>query len=166
MAEKISTRDVTRRQFLQAGVGLAAAAATRGKAMNATTESSRTFEHGDPLAEFNYGQVEFRAGVHQTQLEQTHGILMGLDEDSLLRPFRRAAGLAAPGSDLGGWYSDNEYGPPTFGQWISALSRYQAAMADELTRAKVQRLVAAFAATLEPTGAGERCQRPGGPSRL
>jgi hypothetical protein len=33
---------------------------------------------------------------------------MGLDEDSILRPYRRCAGLSAPGCDLGGRYSSGD----------------------------------------------------------
>lgn len=65
------------------------------------SQEKRAFEHGDPLAEFNYGQVHFHAGLHQSQLAQTHSVLMGLNEDSLLRPFR-ARWFEAPGVELGG----------------------------------------------------------------
>lgn len=116
-------------------------------------------EFGNPLHEFRYGQVELQPGVHQQQLEQTHAILMGMNEDSLLRPFRMAAGMPAPGCDLGGWYSATQArettgptGPTTFGQWISALSRYHAATGDGATRLKVRRLVEGYAETIEPHG--------------
>jgi len=122
------------------------------KAWSGTGEPARGFEHGDPLREFDYSQIEFRPGLHKAQLEQTHSILMGLNEDSLLRPFRMAAKLPAPGRDLGGWYSDTDFGPTTFGQWVSALSRYHAASGDEPSRAKVQRIVEAFGKTIEPDG--------------
>lgn len=114
---------------------------------------ARTFEHGEALSEFHYGQVALESGLHRAQLEQTHALLMNLDEDSLLRPFRARAGLAAPGLELGGWYSSDGAVPGhTFGQWISALSRYYAITGEEATRAKVHRLVDAFAATVEPMG--------------
>jgi uncharacterized protein len=116
------------------------------------TQSERTFEHGRPLGEFHYGQVVFQAGPHQSQLEQTHAILMNLDEDGLLRPFRMAAGQPAPGRDLGGWYSAHAFGPSNFGLWVSALSRYYAATGDEATRSKVERLVTMFQDTVDPDG--------------
>jgi hypothetical protein len=59
---------------------------------------------------------------------------------SLLRPFRHAAGLRAPGVDLDGWYTNARFGPEAFGQWISALSRYAAITGDTATREKVVRL--------------------------
>ena len=43
----------------------------------------------------------------------------------MLRPFRLRARHAAPGADLGGWYDADGFAPgATFGQWLSALSRY------------------------------------------
>jgi uncharacterized protein len=78
---------------------------------------------------------------------------MELSEDSLLRPFRVREGLPAPGDDLGGWYDAWAFAPGcTFGQWISALSRYYAATGHAPTRDKVNRLIRAYAATVEPTG--------------
>jgi DUF1680 family protein len=130
-----------------------------GAAWSSVSEPTRACEHGKPLDQFHYGQVKLQPGLHQSQLEQTHGVLMGLNEDSLLRPFRLAAGLPAPGWDLEGWYSttpaiakSGAKGPETFGQWISALSRYYAATGEEETRLKVRRLVEGYAKTLEPTG--------------
>src|SRR5262249_46485096 len=81
---------------------------------------------------------------------QTHSILMDLSEDGLLRPFRLRAGLPAPGCDLSGWYTYQA--PTTFGQWISALSRFHAITRDEATRAKIDRLVSQCSRVLEPTG--------------
>lgn len=122
-------------------------------ANGAPSDPQRSHEWGDPLKEFSYGQVEFELGIHQSQLEQTHAVLMSLDDDSLLKPFRERSGRAAPGVDLGGWYGANGYVPGhTFGQWISALSRYYAITADEDTRRKVYRLVDSFSETVEPEG--------------
>lgn len=43
--------------------------------------------------------------LQAAQLADTHEVLMSLDEDSLLKPFRQFAGQPAPGADLGGWYT-------------------------------------------------------------
>jgi uncharacterized protein len=105
------------------------------------------------LQQFDYGQVQLGPGPLQTQCEQTHELLMSLDEDSLLRPMRAREGLRAPGRDMGGWYDAYAFAPAcTFGQWVSALSRYYAATGDAATREKVLRLVRAYAATVEPSG--------------
>src|ERR1700736_3751273 len=115
--------DLTRREFVRIGASVAAIVAS-SKAWSTVPTPTRNFEHGDPLDEFGYGDVHFAPGPHQSQLEQTHAILMGLDEDGLFRPFRMASGLPAPGRDLGGWHSGaDHFGPESFGHWMSALCR-------------------------------------------
>jgi DUF1680 family protein len=106
-----------------------------------------------PLAELGYAQVQFDPGPLQTQAEQNHRLLLGLDEDSLLRPFRLRGGLPAPGQELGGWYDTWGFAPgATFGQWMSALARHYAITGDAATRAKLRRLVDGYAATVDPQG--------------
>jgi len=107
----------------------------------------------EPLQQFEYSSVDFPDGPQQTQLEQTHSILMGLSEDSLLKPFRDREGLPAPGDELGGWYDTSAFAPAAqFGQWVSALARFYAITRDPATRAKVDRLVQGYAATVSPDG--------------
>lgn len=114
-----------------------------------------------PLQEFGYGDVHLAPGLAQAQFEQTQGVLMGLNEDSLLKPWRLRAGLAAPGPDLGGWYDEvplvttasggHGYAPAhSFGQWISALSRGYAITGATPVRDRVKRLLALYAAALSP----------------
>lgn len=104
-----------------------------------------------PLLEFGYGDVAITSPLHDAQLQQTHDVLMDLNEDGLLKPFRQMAGQTAPGADLGGWYNydpnydwhkdDAGFAPgATFGQWISALARYYAITGSKETRDKVLRL--------------------------
>ncbi len=67
---------------------------------------------------------------------------------------------SAPGRDLGGWYDTYAFAPgATFGQWMSALSRYYAITDDAPTRAKVQRLVRGYAATVDADGSFYRKNR-------
>lgn len=105
-----------------------------------------------PLTEFGYGDVQLAPGLAQTQFEQTQVVLMELNEDSLLRPWRLRAELPAPGLPLGGWYDERPliktpsggdgFAPgECFGQWISALSRGYAATGDPATKARVQRIL-------------------------
>ncbi len=102
---------------------------------------------------FDYSQVQLGPGPMQRQFEENHQLLFELNEDSLLRPFRIREGLAAPGTDLGGWYDTYAFAPgATFGQWLSALARDYAATGDEATRAKVKRLVRGYAATIDSRG--------------
>ena len=113
-----------------------------------------------PLAELPYGQVQLRAGPLQTQARENHGLVLGLDEDSLLMPYRLRAGRPAPGRELGGWYDTDGFAPGSqLGQWMSALSRFHAISGDAATRAKVGRLVQAYAATIDPQGSFYRHNR-------
>ena len=140
----------SRRVFLQS-VSLAAAALYARPLLFAGDEEPLPL----PLQEFGYGDVELAAGPMQTQFEQTQSVLMSLNEDSLLKPWRLRAGLPAPGPDLGGWYDEvpldktesggHGFAPAhSFGQWISALSRGYAVHHDAGTRARVERLLALY----------------------
>ncbi len=142
----------TRRSFLQS-TGLAAA--------SFCYRASYADEGGEPLQEFSYTDVDLAPGPAQTQFEQTQSVLLSLNEDSLLKPWRLRAGLPAPGPDLGGWYDElpldktesggHGFAPAhCFGQWISALARGYAVTHDANTRAKLERLLALY----EPTISG------------
>jgi DUF1680 family protein len=105
------------------------------------------------LEQLHHGQVQWADGPLERQASENHRLLVSLDEDAMLRPFRVRAGHAAPGADMGGWYDADAFAPgATFGQWMSALSRYYALSGDAPTRDKVQRLVRAYAATIELDG--------------
>lgn len=123
----------------------------------------RVFAENDspaPLKEFGYGDVELAPGLAQTQFEHTQSVLLSLNEDSLLKPWRLRAGLPAPGPDLGGWYDQvtpldktpsggHGFAPAhSFGQWISALSRGYAVNRDPRTRAKIERLLDLYGAAI------------------
>jgi DUF1680 family protein len=112
-----------------------------------------------PLAQFDYGDVDIVSDPHEEQLAQTRRVLMGLDEDSMLKPLRQMSGLPAPGNDLGGWYHYNPdyiwgkdrdgFAPScTFGQWVSALARMYAIHKDPAIREKVLRLNRLYAQTI------------------
>jgi uncharacterized protein len=152
-----SASSLSRRRFLQTG-SLAAAVAgvglgTRGAWALETPSSA-------PLAEFGYGDVSMASEAHESQLMNTHSVLMNLSEDSLLKPFRQMSGMPAPGDDLGGWYNynpaydyragfDEGFAPAcTFGQWVSALARVYAITGEEATRQKVIRLNRLYAETI------------------
>ena len=113
-----------------------------------------------PLAEFGYADVSLASDPHESQLKETHQVLMDLSEDSLLKPFRQMSGMPAPGEDLGGWYRydpdynyrknfDDGFAPACLlGQWVSALARAYAITGDEATRVKVIRLNRLYAKTI------------------
>ena len=137
---------LSRRSFLQSAT-LAATALYARPSLFADTPAEPP-----SLDQFGYGDVTLAPGLAQTQFGQTQSVLLGLNDDSLLKPWRLRAGLPAPGPDMGGWYDDvpldktpsggHGFAPGhSFGQWISALSRGYAATGDARTRAKVQTLL-------------------------
>src|SRR5258708_14394590 len=142
----------TRRRLAQVGALTPALALTR-RAYGAPEQPLQSSGPRAALAELGYRQVQLSSGPVQREAAENAALLMNLDEDSLLRPYRLRAGLPAPGTDLGGWYDSDAFAPgATFGQWMSALCRYHAISGDGATRAKVQRLVAAYAASIDPQG--------------
>jgi hypothetical protein len=144
-----------RRDLLALGVLAACGWRQADSATSEDVEARRT-----PLAELAYGQVRLGEGPLERQARQNHSLVLGLDEDALLKPFRVRSGLVAPGHELGGWYDTYGFAPgATFGQWMSALSRYYAITGDAATRAKVERLVRGYAATVDTRGSFYRHNR-------
>ena len=147
----------SRRTFLKTGaaLGLASVARPRGLFADMQHETEVT----PRLSQFGYGDVELLEGPLREQFDTNHAFYLGLNEDSLLKPFRQRAGLPAPGEDMGGWYDNSTDFDPhgnfhgfipghSFGQYLSGLSRDYAATGSKPTRAKVERLVKAFAPTI------------------
>lgn len=145
-------RSLSRRLFLQMSGSTATAFGLGRRVFAADTAAP-------PLSEVGYGQVTVKSAPHLAQLANTHGVLMGISNDSLLKPLRMMAGLPAPGEDLGGWYSYREnYNPSTdtvgfaascnFGQWVSALARNYGMTGDAASREKVMELNRQFAKTI------------------
>ena len=148
--------EVSRRRFLQSVSMAAAGMALPGRSLAGEQTSDPAVQ---PLAQFDYGDVDLMSDLHEKQLEETHRVLMGLSDDSLLKPFRQMSGLPAPGKDLGGWYhydpdyvwgkDQDGFAPScTFGQWVSALARWYAIKKDQATRDKVLRLNRLYAKTI------------------
>jgi len=152
----MSRMRITRRDFVSLSASAAALVAGLPRKVSAAVPRNAA---APTLTEFGYGDVSVTSALHRAQLENTHDVLMNLDEDSLLKPFRQMVGQAAPGADLGGWYNyDPDYGwhkddagfapGATFGQWVSALARYHAITGSQATRDKVLRLNRLYGATI------------------
>jgi DUF1680 family protein len=145
---------ISRRSFLKgASVSLFAA--------SASSRLLQAEQASQPLEQFGYAAVKLAPGLPKSQFEQTQGVLLRMNVDSLLKPFRLRAGLPAPGPEMGGWYdeapwnnwSDGGHGfcpGHSFGQWISALARGCAATGDAANRKKLQELLDQY----EPTISG------------
>lgn len=141
-----------RRSVLKlAGASLAGSALATG-----TSASPRTVRAMLPVRRTDVALLE---GPLLDQFRAHHATLLAMDEDALLKPFRQAAGLAAPGGDLGGWYNVSAgFDPPadmhgfipghSFGQYVSSLARAYAATGEGATKQKVERLVSGFAPTI------------------
>jgi DUF1680 family protein len=140
---------LSRREFVRRTAILATAVSFSGRDLFAGSPTP-------PLEAFAYADVTLNSDSHKRQLTNTHAVLMGLNEDGLMRPFRAMSGLPAPGEDIGGWYTykaDYDYRKDsaglcpggTFGQWVSALSRYYAVTGDAATHDRVLALNRAFA---------------------
>ena len=148
--------EISRRVFLQRAAVLSAGLALPGNVRVAAEEAQSS---GADLTAFDYGEVTLNSEAHQRQLDNTHAVLMGLNKDSLMKPFREMSGMSAPGEELGGWYMykpDYDYRKDsaglcpggTFGQWVSALSRDYAITGDKATREKVLRLNRLYAQSI------------------
>jgi len=151
-----SPREISRRSFLQSTSLAAAGVASSRLWSSAFATASQSTA---PLQEFGYGDVTLSSELHEKQLQETHTVLMNLNEDSLLKPFRQMAGQPAPGAELGGWYLydadddhnifDAGFAPgATFGQWVSALARVYAITKAPEVREKVLRLNRLYAQTI------------------
>src|ERR1035438_2408745 len=150
----------SRRTFLKASAALGASALLDSHKELAIAENLPA--NAPTLSQFGYGDVTLLDGPLREQFDRNHAIYRALDEDSLLKPFRQRAGLAAPGEDMGGWYSwaplsdidarpNNGFAPGhSFGQYLSGLSRYYAATGDRATQEKIHRLVRNFAPAITP----------------
>ena len=148
------THKMSRRKFVRS-----ASLLTAGLVTPTWFSKLAASDPGQPLGEFGYSDVTLFSELHERQLEETHSVLMGLSEDSLLKPFRQMGGQPAPGDELGGWYKydpnydwhtfDAGFAPgANFGQWVSALARNYAITGDNKTRDKVLRLNRLYAETI------------------
>ena len=141
-----------RRSVLKlAGASLGGSALATG-----TSASPRT---GGAMLPVRRADVDLLEGPMLDQFRAHHATLLAMDEDALLKPFRQAAGLPAPGDDLGGWYNASAgFDPPadmhgfipghSFGQYVSSLARAYAATGNGATKQKAERLVSGFAPTI------------------
>ena len=152
----------SRRQFLKA-TAITAGGVLASRSLPTWASSEVKVSVVPPISLFQYSQVELLEGLFRGQFDTNHKVLMVVDEDGLLKPFRQRQGMPAPGPDLGGWYDNsNDFNPEnnfhgfiaghSFGQYLSGMARAYAVTGDKHTQAKVHRLVRAFGETVEPTG--------------
>ena len=144
--------DVSRRQFLQS-IAAGSTGAALGFARAPDAFGPQGISSREKLCLFRYRDVKLTGGPLKAQFDRIHAYYRAVDEDRLLKELRMRAGLSAPGDYLGGWYDRDGFAPGhCFGQLISALARFAEATGDDATRAKTERLVEGFAATIAPDG--------------
>ncbi len=140
---------ISRRAFLKRASLVAAAFRTRLQPLDPPSL----------LQEFTYGDVQLSPGAPLTQFEQTQSLLLQMNVDSMLMPWRLRAGLPAPGPEMGGWYDEvsldktpsggHGFAPAhSFGQWVSAMSRGYAVTGDPKMRAKVEQILTLYQPTI------------------
>jgi DUF1680 family protein len=148
-----------RRTFLKQSLTAAATASALTSPAKLLAESLANQQK--PLKEFSYGDVRLAPGPMLTQFLETQAVLLGMNEDSLLKPWRLRAGLPAPGPELGGWYDElilvktapggHGFAPAhSTGQWISALARGYAVTGNPETKAKLESILEQYEPVISP----------------
>jgi hypothetical protein len=102
---------ISRRTVLKSATAAAVTAALSRRAFAASSEAPEV-----PLAQLDYSAVTLLPGPMKEQFDYHHKLVLGMSNDMLLKPFRERAGLAAPGDDFGGWYSNSALFDP-HGSW-------------------------------------------------
>lgn len=105
MGDEASPPSNSRREFLKSASLLAlSGCAAPVTALASTTSIPRATAPTDLLEEFGYGAIQLAPGLARSQFEHTQDVMLRMNIDSLLKPYRLRAGLPAPGPQLGGWY--------------------------------------------------------------
>jgi DUF1680 family protein len=102
------------------------------------------------LETFDHEGVSLLPGRLRTQVERAREVYGGLSDDDILKGFRRAAGLPAPGQDMRGWCARSS--SVIFGQLLSGLTRLGRATGDDALIEKAIRLFEGWRATLPADG--------------
>ncbi len=156
-------RNTSRRQFLKVSAAATGAAFAAHSIPRAWAVPSAKIAVIPPLSVFGYRQVQLLDGPMREQFLHNHDLFLHLDEDALLKPFRQREGMPAPGPDMGGWYDNSTDFVPmsnlhgfipghSFGQYLSGLARAYAITGSKPTQEKVNRLVRAYAQTVDRDG--------------
>ena len=102
------------------------------------------------ISPFDYDGVRLRESRWRRQVEGAREYYSNLPDDDILCGFRKAAGLPAPGTPLGGWCRENS--STVFGQWLSGMARLYRATGDAPVRDKAVHLTTEWAKTLPADG--------------
>jgi hypothetical protein len=138
-----------RRDFLKAApaAALMVAHATKAGTFSLKADDSAATIKLQP---FDYRGVRLLGSRFLQQYQHAREYYYSVPDDDILKGFRAAAGLPAPGTTLGGWCERDS--STVFGQWLSGMSRMYRATGDTAMRDKALRLFTEWAKTVKPDG--------------
>ena len=102
------------------------------------------------LETFDHEGVRLLPSRFLDQVEGARRVYAAVPDDDILKGFRRAAGLPAPGTDMRGWCTQTS--AVIFGQLMSGMARLGRATGDAQLIDKAIRLFEGWRATLAPDG--------------
>jgi uncharacterized protein len=102
------------------------------------------------LSTFDYDGVRLLPGRLLDQVLRARDVYFGVPNDDILKGFRRAAGLPAPGAGMRGWCAETS--SCIFGQLLSGMARLSRALGDGALREKALTLFDGWRATLRSDG--------------
>jgi hypothetical protein len=73
------------------------------------------------LKVFDFQGVRVTGGMLHSQLQRTRDFYLAIPNDDILKGFRKRAGMATPGQEMGGWCEHDT--AVAFGQWLSGMAR-------------------------------------------
>jgi len=135
---------ILRRSFLKA------APAAAGWLAHAAQEPAASGSARILIEPFDYQGVRLLDSPWQRQVRQARDYYFALADDDILKGFRAAAGLPAPGTTLGGWCERDS--SPIFGQWLSGMARMSRATGDRELHDKAAHLMTEWGKTVKPDG--------------
>ncbi len=141
------SNDMLRRDFLKTAPP---AAWLLTQAVGASTIQDKEVASRNLLEPFDYRGVRLADSRWKEQYQATRDYYAGISEDDIMKGFRAAVGLPAPGKTLGGWCERNS--STVLGQWLSGMARMYRATGDGAMREKAVRLVTEFAKTVKSDG--------------
>ncbi|HEY4611976.1 MAG TPA: beta-L-arabinofuranosidase domain-containing protein [Bacteroidota bacterium] len=102
------------------------------------------------LEPFDYMGVKLLGSRWSDQYHAAREAYYHVSNNDILKGYRSAANLDAPGDALGGWCARNSN--TVLGQWLSGMARMYRAAGDTEMRDKAIQLITEFAKTVKPNG--------------
>ncbi|MES2391118.1 MAG: beta-L-arabinofuranosidase domain-containing protein [Acidobacteriota bacterium] len=102
------------------------------------------------LRAFDYRGVRLLDSPWRQQMMATRDMYYNMNNDDMLKGFRRNAGLPAPGHDMAGWAARST--SATFGQWLSGYARLGCALQDSALHNKCLYLISEYEKTIGADG--------------